>query len=135
MSGKYIRSLVQQRAEFRVVGQASDGTEAVELARRLQPDVILMDIGLPKLSGIDAAKQILTLDSDVKFYSSAWKPLMSWCERRYGWVHRATFISRARATNCCSLSKRFLVARNTLAVIWAFKRQSHDSIHIWDFTE
>jgi len=33
---QYIRSLVQQRAEFRVVGQASDGTEAVELARRLQ---------------------------------------------------------------------------------------------------
>jgi len=63
---QYIRSLVQQRAEFRVVGQASDGTEAVELARRLQPDVILMDIGLPKLSGIDAAKQILTLDSNVK---------------------------------------------------------------------
>jgi len=63
---QYIRSLVQQRAEFRVVGQASDGTEAVELARRLQPDVILMDIGLPKLSGIDAAKQILTVDSNVK---------------------------------------------------------------------
>jgi len=43
---------------FRVVGQASDGLEAVQKARELQPDLILLDIGLPKLNGLCAAEQM-----------------------------------------------------------------------------
>jgi len=46
------------RPEFHVVAEASDGLEAVCLAKELQPDLILLDIGLPKLSGLDAARQI-----------------------------------------------------------------------------
>ena len=43
---------------FRVVGQASDGPEAVQKAQELQPDLILLDIGLPKLNGLCAAEQM-----------------------------------------------------------------------------
>ena len=50
--------MLEQRPEFQVIGQASDGIEAIEKAERLQPDLILLDIGLPKLNGIRTAEQI-----------------------------------------------------------------------------
>ena len=43
---------------FEVVGQASDGSEAVELARRLSPDVVLMDVSMPVLDGFEATREI-----------------------------------------------------------------------------
>jgi DNA-binding NarL/FixJ family response regulator len=46
---------------LQVIDEASDGLEAVQKAEELQPDLILLDIGLPKLNGIDAAHQILGL--------------------------------------------------------------------------
>jgi DNA-binding NarL/FixJ family response regulator len=54
-----VRSLIQQRAEFRVLCEVSDGLAAVQKAADLQPDVILMDIGLPSINGIEAARKIL----------------------------------------------------------------------------
>ncbi|MFN8594857.1 MAG: response regulator transcription factor [Anaerolineae bacterium] len=55
-----------QAAGFDVVGGASNGQEAIELAQRLQPDLILMDISMPAMSGIDAARQIKTLLPEIK---------------------------------------------------------------------
>jgi response regulator NasT len=51
--------LVLEGAGFDVCADARDGVEAVELARRHEPDVILLDLGLPRLDGPDAARQIL----------------------------------------------------------------------------
>jgi two-component system, response regulator PdtaR len=48
-----------ERAGFEVVGEAKDGREAVELARSLEPDLAIMDVKMPHLDGIDAARQIL----------------------------------------------------------------------------
>ncbi len=53
-----IRELIEKSGEFHVVAEASDGREAVELAALHRPDLALIDIWLPKLSGIDAAGQI-----------------------------------------------------------------------------
>jgi DNA-binding NarL/FixJ family response regulator len=52
------RSVLQARPEWQVISEASDGLEAVEKAERLKPDLILLDIGLPKLNGIEAARRI-----------------------------------------------------------------------------
>jgi DNA-binding NarL/FixJ family response regulator len=54
-----VRSLLESQAEWEVSGEATTGREAVEMARRLQPDVVVMDLSLPELNGLDATRQIL----------------------------------------------------------------------------
>jgi DNA-binding NarL/FixJ family response regulator len=53
-----ILSLLEVIPEFHIVGEAADGIEAVRKSQELQPDLILLDIGLPGLNGIEAARQI-----------------------------------------------------------------------------
>ena len=53
-----LRLVLERQPDFQVVGEASDGREAVALAQEHKPDVILMDIGMPNLNGIEAARQV-----------------------------------------------------------------------------
>lgn len=55
---RHICSILRTQWELRVIAEVGDGLEAVQKARELQPDLILLDIGLPKLNGINAADQI-----------------------------------------------------------------------------
>ena len=52
-------SLLGSRKGWEVCGQAADGRDAVEKCRQLQPDLVILDICMPKLNGVDAARQIL----------------------------------------------------------------------------
>jgi two-component system, NarL family, response regulator NreC len=56
---KGLRLQLEQRAEFQVVGEASDGRDAVKAAEELNPDVVIMDIAMPNLNGIEATTQIV----------------------------------------------------------------------------
>jgi two-component system response regulator NreC len=53
-----LRLVIEQHPEFSVVGEADDGRQAAAMAESLKPDVIVMDIGMPNLNGIEAARQI-----------------------------------------------------------------------------
>jgi DNA-binding NarL/FixJ family response regulator len=62
----FVVELLGKRPELQVVGEASDGLEAVQKAVELKPDVILMDLGLPSLNGIEAARRIRKLVPESK---------------------------------------------------------------------
>jgi DNA-binding NarL/FixJ family response regulator len=55
---KHIRSTLDAQPEIRVADEACNGLEAIQKAEELQPDLILLDIGLPDLNGLEAAKQL-----------------------------------------------------------------------------
>ncbi|MGH3140033.1 MAG: response regulator [Gaiellales bacterium] len=58
------RMILETEDDIEVVGEAATGREAVTLARRLHPDVVLMDIRMPELDGIEATRQVTALGSD-----------------------------------------------------------------------
>ena len=63
---RLVRLLFQARPEWQVIAEASDGPEAIQKAKELKPDLIVLDIGLPKLSGIEAAKRICQVSPSSK---------------------------------------------------------------------
>jgi len=89
----FVCSELQQRTEFCIVGEAGDGMDAVQKAQELQPDLVLLDVGLPKLNGLEAARQIsslvpnakvlfLSLESSARIMQEAFR-LGAW-----GYVHK-----------------------------------------------
>src|SRR5262245_27411436 len=56
---KGLRLQLQQHEEFEIVGEASEGREAVRMAEELAPDVVIMDIAMPNLNGIQATAQVV----------------------------------------------------------------------------
>jgi len=68
---KFICSTLTERSELQIVDEVSDGLRAVRKANELQPDLIVLDIGLPSLNGIEAARRIgeLSPESKILFVS------------------------------------------------------------------
>ena len=73
-----MRNLLEQEKDFELVGEATNGEEAVKIAKELKPDIVIMDIVMPKLNGLEATKQIkqaspstsiliLTAYSDIRY--------------------------------------------------------------------
>jgi DNA-binding NarL/FixJ family response regulator len=61
-----IVSIIEEDPELQVIHEASDGLEAVQMCQELQPDLVVLDVGLPKLSGLEVARQIRVLSPGSK---------------------------------------------------------------------
>lgn len=68
---RFICSVIRKRPELEIVGEVADGLEAIQRAGELHPDMILLDIGLPTLNGIEAARQLRRIvpNSKIVFVS------------------------------------------------------------------
>lgn len=62
----FVSSLLMRRPDVRVIGEVTNGLDAVSRAQELTPEVILLDIGLPGINGIEAARRILKLMPESK---------------------------------------------------------------------
>ena len=63
---RFVVSILEKQPELQIICKVSDGLEAVQKAEELQPDLILLDIGLPSLNGIEVARQIRKLSPKSK---------------------------------------------------------------------
>ena len=63
---RFICSTLKQRPDLEIIGEASDGLDAVQKAEELRPDLVLLDIGLPTLNGLEAARRIRKLSPEAK---------------------------------------------------------------------
>jgi len=63
---RFICLTLEKRPDLQIVGEASDGLAAVRMVEKLQPDLIVLDIGLPSLNGIEAARRIRSLSVSCK---------------------------------------------------------------------
>jgi DNA-binding NarL/FixJ family response regulator len=88
------RSLLQAERQWQVIAEASDGSETVQKAEELKPDLIVLDIGLPNLNGIEAARRIRELSPDSKIiflslYNSPDLVQAALSTGALGYVHKA----------------------------------------------
>ncbi|PQJ76917.1 response regulator [Polaribacter glomeratus] len=61
-----LRNIIEQRSNMRIVGEASDGREAIKICLKLEPDVLVIDVAMPGLNGIEAATQIHKNNPGIK---------------------------------------------------------------------
>lgn len=61
-----LRNIIEQKSNMHIIGEASDGREAIKICIKLQPDVVVMDVAMPGLNGIEAAKQIHKTQPNIK---------------------------------------------------------------------
>ncbi len=73
-----LRTLLSQEPDLSVVGEAADGHQVVEMARALRPDVVIMDIAMPTLNGIEAARLIVAENPSVRVVA-----LSMYADRRF----------------------------------------------------
>ena len=88
---RMVFSLLQEHPNWQIVSEASDGLEAVQKSRELQPDLILLDVGLPGMNGIEAARQMRQIapHSKIVFLSENLCPAIvqeAFCIGAWGYV-------------------------------------------------
>jgi DNA-binding NarL/FixJ family response regulator len=68
-----LAAILQRQDIFQVVGEAGDGAEAIELADQLRPDVIVMDVNMPHLDGVEATRRIKEKHSAIHVIGLSWR--------------------------------------------------------------
>src|SRR6266571_4728856 len=63
---KGVRALLENHTGYEVVGEAVDGRETIEMTSRLKPDVVILDVGMPDMNGLEATRQIVNQNPQTK---------------------------------------------------------------------
>jgi len=124
-----LRTLLSQEADLSVIGEAADGREVVELARSLHPEVIIMDIAMPEMNGIEATRLIVAENPAIRVVA-----LSMYADRRFvmqilragalGYVLKeAAFEELARAIRTVAGGQPFLSPTVAGFVVEEFVRQ------------
>jgi DNA-binding NarL/FixJ family response regulator len=111
-----VKALVSEMTGWTVCGEAANGHDAIALALQLQPDVVLMDVSMPGMSGVEAAKEIRKAHPDVKII------LLSMHDRAQ--VAAAAQAAGARVDACVckdSLTTELEIALNSVALVAGIK--------------
>uniref|UniRef100_A0A832IEK9 Response regulator n=1 Tax=Pseudothermotoga hypogea TaxID=57487 RepID=A0A832IEK9_9THEM len=61
-----VKKVLTESGKFCIVGEAANGKEAVELAEKLEPDIMILDVTMPVMDGLEAAREILKKNSNIK---------------------------------------------------------------------
>jgi DNA-binding NarL/FixJ family response regulator len=69
-----LKAMIEEQPDMKVVGEAQDGWQVVELAKKLSPDIIIMDISMPNLNGVEATRQILEEKPNTKIIALSMYP-------------------------------------------------------------
>lgn len=130
---RFIRRALLAHDKLQVIGEASDGLEAVEKAHQLQPDLILLDVGLPELNGIEAARRIREVSptSKILFVSGnrAWDIAEEGLRVGAGGYVVKSDAGRellpAQEENCCLLWRPFSRVKCFSASAWLVMTPAH----------
>ena len=127
-----LRALIEKHGNMEVIGEAADGQMAVQTARKLSPDVIVIDIGMPELNGIEATRQITALKCKPKVIG-----LSMHADRRYvaqmlkagasGYILKdSAFEELVLAISTVAKGKTYLSPQIAGTIVNEFKRTSKD---------
>lgn len=131
-----LRAILEKSAALSVVGEAASGREAVRLAREKRPDVVVMDVAMPDMNGIEATRAIRAARPQTKVVA-----LSSHADRRYvqaildagasGYVLKAdAYDELLRAIEAAALGKKYLCSEVTTDVIEsALERGTPESVY------
>ena len=88
-----LRAVLDGQSDLTVVGEAADGIEAIQLSQKVRPDVILMDMYMPRMDGVESTRQICVLvpESCIIGMSS---DSSAWVERAFGLLAHGRFFPR-----------------------------------------
>lgn len=110
------RSIIDEQPDLLVIAEASDGQMAVELARELQPDIVVMDVNMPKMNGVEATRQIKAALPHAKIIglSVQNEEKMAALMREAG---VSAYLSKGGAVETLSATIRNIVAARSLAEV------------------
>jgi DNA-binding NarL/FixJ family response regulator len=125
---RFLCQRLEEKKQCEVIAQVSDGLEAVEKAEQLQPDLILLDLGLPKLNGIEVARRVRKLcpDSKILFLSQDSSPDIAQGAFRsgaHGYLLKSDAADLPLAVDAVLQGRRFVSARVGVTAPDSFESQ------------
>ena len=129
-------SLVNNEAGMEVVGEAGDGRIAIKLARELKPDVIVMDVNMPGMDGIDATRRIINDVPDVKIVALSMYPKKSFVIEMLkagalGYILKdGAFDELIKAINIVMTGKTYLCSKATSIIVDDYVRNPNGNASV-----